>query len=78
MPRLSPAGSTLREAVPPVPLGQCDATASGAENALVRLVKDDQALCLCGSHYHRKALALTAAGWAITQDDRSWHKTLPV
>jgi len=51
-------------------LRQCDATASGAENSLVRLGKGLLMLDLCGHHFAELELALLAAGWQVTDDNR--------
>lgn len=51
-------------------LAPCDATASGAEDAQVRLVRELSELAFCGHHYGELALALLAAGWRVTHDNR--------
>ena len=59
------------EVIPAGPLGQCDATASGSEDALIRLSGPaGRLLELCGSHFRRHELALTAAGWVVIWDTR--------
>jgi hypothetical protein len=61
------------EAIPP---GQgflftpCDATASGSEDAQVRLARGAGVLSLCAHHYSKHELALLAAGWRIVSDNR--------
>ena len=61
---------------PAFPLGPCDVTASGAEDAQVRLIRDVSGLpfrelCFCGHHADRYGLALIANGWILTHDYRS-------
>ena len=51
-------------------LAPCDRTASGAEDAQVRLAKGDAVLDFCASHFRRYGLALIATGWQITHDNR--------
>jgi len=61
------------EALPPGPyvlLPSCDATASGSEGAQVRLVRGRAVLFFCGHHASRHELALIAAGWRVTDDNR--------
>jgi hypothetical protein len=58
------------EAIPPVPLGPCDAAASGVCTALIRLEREDAEILLCGHHGSVHELALIAARWVITRDDR--------
>ena len=57
-----------------VPLGSCDATASGAEEAQVRLMRKRPGglaeLTLCAHHTERYWLVLIANGWVITRDQR--------
>jgi hypothetical protein len=53
-----------------VPLTPCDATASGSEDAQVQLAKGSQELALCSHHADAYGLALTAAGWRVTHDNR--------
>jgi hypothetical protein len=55
---------------PRVPLAPCDATASGSEDAQVQLAKGSQELALCSHHADLLGLALIAAGWRITCDNR--------
>jgi len=61
------------EAIPP---GQgflftpCDATASGSEDAQVRLARGAGVLSLCSHHYYEHELALFTAGWRIVADNR--------
>lgn len=54
-----------------IPLPPCDATASGAEDAQVRLARGLRELTLCSHHYGEHALALIAAGWHVTNDNRA-------
>lgn len=74
LPRLQLAGKgPAAEQVPPglwISLGPCDATSSGAEDAQVLLVKDRLGIALCGHHADQYGLALIAAGWRITRDNR--------
>lgn len=61
------------EQVPPglwIPLAQCDATASGAEDAQVQLAKGRSELALCAHHYQELEFVLATAGWRITRDNR--------
>jgi hypothetical protein len=61
------------EQIPPgsrVPLAPCDAAASGSEDAQVRLARGSLELDLCGHHADAYGLALTAAGWRVTHDNR--------
>jgi hypothetical protein len=59
------------EIIPPVPLGQCDATASGSEDARVRLSSPaGRTICLCAHHFLAHELSLAAAGWQVIWDDR--------
>ena len=51
-------------------LALCDATASGAEDAQVRLAKGVSVLDLCAHHLGVHGLDLLAAGWSITHDNR--------
>ena len=44
----------------------CDATASGSEDARVRLARGTRELSLCSHHFAVHGLALLAAGWQIT------------
>jgi hypothetical protein len=53
-----------------VPLAPCDATASGSEDAQVRLVRGLSELALCAHHYGELELILAAAGWRVTHDNR--------
>ena len=53
-----------------IPLGPCDATASGSEDAQVRLEKGRSVLSLCAHHASLYELVLIAAGWRVTQDNR--------
>jgi hypothetical protein len=55
---------------PRLPLAPCDATASGAEDAQVRLAKGSRELLLCGHHYAGLASALAGSGWQVTHDNR--------
>jgi hypothetical protein len=54
-----------------IPMRPCDATASGAEESRVRLVKGALELCFCAHHASRFELELVASGWVITHDYRS-------
>ena len=61
------------EAIPPGQgflLTPCDATASGSEDAQVRLARGAGVLDLCGHHADKHGLALIAAGWRIIADNR--------
>jgi hypothetical protein len=55
-----------------IPLGACDATASGSEDAQVRLARRGAAsvLSLCAHHYSELEFALAVAGWQVTWDNR--------
>lgn len=55
---------------PRTPLAPCDATASGSEDAQVRLAKGRLELALCAHHYEQLEYVLAAAGWRVTQDCR--------
>ena len=54
-----------------LPLGPCDATASGAEDAQVRLTRGLDELALWAHHYAGLETALSAAGWVISHDNRA-------
>jgi hypothetical protein len=61
------------EAIPPGQgflLTPCDATASGSEDAQVRLARGAGVLSLCAHHFTVHELALFAAGWRIVADNR--------
>jgi len=58
------------ESVSSGPLAPCDATATGSEDAQVRLTRGRAELFLCGHHFHVYELVLLAEGWRITQDNR--------
>ena len=64
-----PAAESIKAGVI-VPLGPCDATASGAEDAQVRLVRERAESCRCGHHYQGMEYMLAAAGWRVTHDNR--------
>jgi hypothetical protein len=49
----------------------CDATASGSEDAQVRMARGAAVLDLCGHHAGEYGLALLAAGWRVIIDNRS-------
>ena len=71
--RLAPDGEPAAERIPAgrlSTLGSCDATASGAEDAQVRLIRELAELHLCSHHFGELALALIAGGWVIAQDNR--------
>lgn len=51
-------------------LASCDATASGSEDAQVRLARGVLELSFCGHHADRYELALLAAGWRVIADNR--------
>jgi hypothetical protein len=53
-----------------VPLAPCDATASGAEDAQVRLAKGSAELFLCAHHFGELEFALAVSGWRVTHDNR--------
>jgi hypothetical protein len=56
-----------------IPLGwlpPCDATATGAEAGQVQFARGARVLVLCGHHAAGHWLALIAAGWCMTRDDR--------
>jgi hypothetical protein len=53
-----------------IPLGPCDATASGSEDAQVRLARRGSVLCLCGHHAAMYELTLAVSGWEVTWDNR--------
>ena len=52
------------------PLGPCDATASGSEDAQVQLRRELDEICLCGHHHRALETVLEASGWVITHDNR--------
>lgn len=51
-------------------LAPCDATASGSEDAQVRLARGRDELFMCAHHFEEHELALLTAGWQVTQDNR--------
>jgi len=51
-------------------LASCDATASGAEDAQVRLARGRAVLDLCTHHLDVYGLELLANGWRVTHDNR--------
>lgn len=53
------------------PAVPCDATASGAEDAQVRLTRGLDELAFCAHHASIYELALAAKGWQITHDNRA-------
>lgn len=53
-----------------VSLAPCDAEASGAVDAQVRLAKGGQELNFCGHHYQELEFMLAVAGWRVTCDNR--------
>jgi hypothetical protein len=53
-----------------IPLAPCDATASGAEDAQVHLVRGRLELSLCSHHYSELEFALIVAGWRVVHDNR--------
>jgi hypothetical protein len=59
------------ESIPPGPLPKCDATASGSEDGQVQLARGLLMLTLCAHHAAEYGLALVAAGWHVTRDDRA-------
>ncbi len=59
----APGGSGAR-------LAPCDATASAAEDAQVRLARGRDVLDLCAHHFDEYGLELLANGWHITHDNR--------
>lgn len=73
IPGVSSRPGPAAEAIPPVPLPPCDATASGSENGQVQLTRDIRVLTLCAHHAAEYGLALVAAGWHVTRDDRAWR-----
>ena len=48
----------------------CDATASGSEDAQVRLARGAAVLDFCGHHADEFGLFLLAAGWRVIADNR--------
>ena len=72
----------MRLAVPPPPdaapssviqgerLALCDATASGAEDAQVRLARGKVVLDLCSHHFRELEFVLAVSGWQVTHDNR--------
>jgi hypothetical protein len=63
------------EQIPPgglwIPLGPCDATASGAEDAQVCLSRGRaEELALCAHHFCELEFILAIAGWRVTRDYR--------
>ncbi len=71
--RLAPDGEPAAEQAPSrlwVPLGSCDATASGSEDAQVRLARNLGELAFCHHHYSALEFVLAAAGWQVTHDFR--------
>jgi len=72
--RLSEPGPPAVEAIrlpgKGVWLALCDATASGAEDAQVRLVRGRAILDFCSHHFAVHELDLAAAGWRVTHDNR--------
>ncbi len=72
--RLADRGPPAAETILPVlqnPLGSCDATASGAEDAQVGLTRGLAELSLCGHHFTLYESKLHAAGWQVIYDHRS-------
>jgi hypothetical protein len=53
-----------------IPLGSCDATASGSEDAQVRVARVGSVLALCSHHYREMEAALAVSGWRVTWDNR--------
>lgn len=49
----------------------CDASADGAERAIVTVEKSDQALQFCAHHFHQHEIILGAMGWVVTSDVRA-------
>ncbi len=71
--RLAPDGEPAAERIPAgrlSTLGSCDATASGAEDAQVRLIRELAELHLCSHHGSLYEADLLANGWRIVQDNR--------
>jgi hypothetical protein len=61
------------EAIPPGGgslAAPCDATASGSEDAQVRLARGAFVLDFCGHHADEFGLVLLAAGWRVIADNR--------
>jgi hypothetical protein len=54
-----------------------DAYASGAVQALVRVVKDGKDLLLDGHSFAKHEPALIASGWSVAEDRRELSKNLP-
>jgi hypothetical protein len=55
----------------PALLAACDAVASGAENAQVRVVRaPGEMLDLCRHHFAEYEWVLAVAGWRVTCDNR--------
>ncbi len=52
------------------PLGSCDATASGSEDAQVQFTRGQLTLNFCQHHTCLYELVLAADGWQITHDNR--------
>ena len=65
-----PAVKAIRPPGKGVWLALCDATASGAEDAQVRLARGRDVLDFCAHHFSVYELDLAAAGWRVTHDNR--------
>ena len=48
----------------------CDATASGSEDAQVRLARGTRELSLCSHHFSLHEFELAVQGWRVTHDNR--------
>ena len=73
MPAMTSGTRPAAEDIPaglPLPLGPCDATASGSEDAQVRLARGRRVLALCAHHRCSTSCALAVAGWQVTWDNR--------
>jgi hypothetical protein len=50
---------------------RCDATASGSEQAVVKVVKDNKELNLCSHHAYKHEIILGVEGWIVREDIRA-------
>lgn len=49
----------------------CDASADGAERAIVKVAKDEAMLQFCAHHFRQHEVMLDFHGWVITSDARA-------
>ena len=66
-PAVEPAAERI---LPGMRFPACDATASGAEDAQVRMAKGHLELAFCGHHADLHEIALAISGWRVTHDNR--------